>query len=256
VSNIKKKNYLTIIQARTGATRLPNKVLLKVKGKTMLEYEISRVSQAKKIDKIVVATTDNPADNTIVQLCRQIGIDYFRGLENDVLARYYYCSLQYPEFKNIVRLTGDCPLIDPAVIDQVIDLFEKDNCDYAANILEETFPDGLDTEVFTQDCLAQAFNNAKKMSEREHVTLYIRNQKRYKKSNLLAPKNYGAYRLVLDRSKDFVVLKFLIEKLGANKSYLDYVSFLEQNPKVKAENQSIIRNEGLLKSLKNDFEIH
>ncbi len=115
-----KENNLCIIQARIGSTRLPNKVVKEVKGVPLLEYEIKRVKRAKGIDKIVIATTVNKVDNQIKNLCKKLGIDCFRGPEDDVLDRYYRCSLKYPEYKNIIRITGDCPLIDPAVIDGVI----------------------------------------------------------------------------------------------------------------------------------------
>ncbi len=157
---MKQKN-LCIIQARMGATRLPGKVLMKVKGITLLQYEIDRARQAKKIDKIVIATSDKSADNKIENLFKKINIDCFRGSEDDVLDRYYQCSLQYPEYKNIIRITGDCPLIDPAVIDNVIMLFEKNEFDYASNVLSETFPDGMDVEIFTRNALHESAQKAR-----------------------------------------------------------------------------------------------
>ena len=135
---------LCIIQARTGSTRLPSQVLFEIGGVALLEYELRRVQRSELIDKIVVATTDLPADEKIAQLCQKIGVDYFRGSEKDVLDRYYQCSLQYPDYKTIIRITGDCPLIDAQVIDQVISLFEKSDCDYAGNVKRPTFPDGMD----------------------------------------------------------------------------------------------------------------
>ena len=251
---MKNKN-LCIIQARMGSTRLPNKVLLKVNRTPLLEYEIKRVSQAKEIDKIVIATTVKKEDDKICELCQKLKIDYFRGSENDVLDRYFQCSLQYPQYKNIVRITGDCPLIDPKIIDQVITFFEKNNFDYASNIEKETFPDGLDVEIFKSALLKQAAQQAKLNSEREHVTLYIRKMKNIKTGNLSSKHDFSHFRLTVDEKKDFEVIKFLIKNSNLNDGYLKYISLLTKNPKIMFKNMYITRNEGLQKSLKNDFII-
>ena len=248
------KNNLCIIQARMGATRLPGKVLMKVNGQPLLEYEINRIKQTKNIDKIVVATTVTRQDDAIEKFCQKIGIDCFRGSESDVLDRFYQCSLNYPEYRYIVRITGDCPLIDPQVIDQVVDFFENNSYDYASNVEIETFPDGMDVEIFKKEALLNAWQNAKKQSEREHVTLYIRNKDRFKVGNLAAEKNYGHIRLTVDQKEDIDVIDFLFRNSDLGASYLDYISLLKDNPDVSAKNQSITRNEGLIKSLKNDSE--
>ncbi|MFA6551013.1 MAG: glycosyltransferase family protein [Patescibacteria group bacterium] len=244
---------LCIIQARYGSTRLPGKVLKKINGVTLLEYEINRVKKAKKIDKIVIATTDNKDGEKIKNLCKKNRIDCFRGSEDDVLDRYYRCSLKYPKYKNIIRITGDCPLIDPVVIDEVVDLFIKRKYDYASNIQRETYPDGMDVEIFKKEILAIAAQEAKLASEREHVTLYIRNNKKYKKGNLAAPVNWSHIRLTVDEPADFEVIKFLIKQSKINAGYLHYISLLIKNPKVMLKNQHIIRNEGLFKSLQKDI---
>lgn len=246
------KNNLCIIQARMGSTRLPGKVLLKIGGVTLLEYEIKRAGLAKEIDKIVVATTVNKADDKIAALCKKIKIDCFRGSENDVLDRFYKCSLEYPEYENIIRLTGDCPLVDPRVIDKVIKLFELNSCDYASNVGEVTFPDGLDIEIFKRRILARAFKQAKLASEREHVTLYIRNKMKIKKGNLAAKRDFSKFRLTVDRKEDFAVIKFLIANCRSSDGYLKYIELLKKNQKIMNKNLNLIRNEGLLKSLKND----
>lgn len=236
-----------------GATRLPGKVLKKVKGITLLEYEINRVKHAKKIHKIVVATTDKRQDDKIIKFCRQKKISCFRGDEKDVLDRYYQCSRLYPQYESIIRITGDCPLIDPVIIDQVISFFEKGNYDYASNALKETFPDGLDTEIFKSWALKEAAQKANLLSEREHVTLYIRNNKKYKKGNFSSPHDWSHFRLTVDEPADFEVIKFVIENSRLDAGYLDYISLLTKNPGVMLENMNIIRNEGLLKSLREDF---
>ncbi len=248
----KQNKTLCIIQARLGSTRLPEKVLLKVKGISLLEYELNRVKLAKTIDTIVVATTTNKEDDAIERLCKQIKIDCFRGSENDVLDRYYQCSLLYPDFFSVVRVTGDCPLIDPAVIDKVVNLFKKRRLDYASNIKKETFPDGMDVEVFTKEALREAAQNARLSSEREHVTPYITKNKKFKKGEVRSPKNWGSIRLTVDEKEDFEVVKFLIEKCPKNMGYMRYISLLMKHPEIIAKNMHIARNEGYQKSLKND----
>ncbi|MCK4553846.1 aminotransferase class III-fold pyridoxal phosphate-dependent enzyme, partial [Candidatus Parcubacteria bacterium] len=246
---------LCIIQARMGATRLPGKVLKKVNNITLLEYEINRIKRAEKINKIVVATSNKPADDAIEKECARLGINCFRGSENDVLDRYWQCALKYYDYDNIIRATGDCTLIDPVIIDKVINLFEKNNLDYASNVLKETFPDGMDVEIFKRTVLEDAVNNAKLPSEREHVTQCIIKNKKFKKGNLSSRYNFGHFRLTVDEPRDFEVIKFLIENCKPDASYLDYISILTKNPEVMLKNMNITRNEGLLKSLKNDFVV-
>ena len=247
-------NYknLCIIQARTGSTRLPEKVLLKVNGIPLLEYEIERVKQAKQLDKIVVATTDHENDKKIKELCDRLEIDCFRGSENDVLDRYYQCSLKYPEYENIVRITGDCPLIDPAVIDEAASLFEMEAYDYVSNVIEETFPDGMDVEVFNRHALNEAASKANLASEREHVTLYIRNQKKFRQKNLSCRRNLGHFRLTVDNPEDLAVVEFLIKNSKLTDGYPHYISLLEKNPAIMLKNSHLSRNEGLQKSLRED----
>ncbi|MDP2586347.1 MAG: glycosyltransferase family protein [Candidatus Komeilibacteria bacterium] len=243
---------LCIIQARMGSTRLPNKVLMEASGVPLLQYEVDRVKRSNKIDKIVIATGDNNANDPIQNLADKIGVDCFRGSENDVLDRYYKCSLNYPNYDNIIRITGDCPLIDPQVIDQVIQFFEDNGYDYACNVDVETFPDGLDVEVFTKEALVESAEQAKLTSEREHVTQYIRKNEQFTKGNLAAPADYSQYRLTVDNAEDFEVVSFLIKNCPAGAGYLDYIQILEKNPEIKLKNSKIQRNEGLAKSLQED----
>jgi spore coat polysaccharide biosynthesis protein SpsF len=250
-----KYNNLCIVQARTGSTRLPNKVLLKVGKNSLLEYEIKRISQSKLIDKIVVATTTIKDDDIIEKLCKKIKVDCYRGSESDVLDRYYQCSLRFPQYKNIVRATGDCPLIDPDVIDRVINFFTKNNLEYASNIAKETFPDGMDVEIFRREVLDEAARKAKLTSQREHVTLYIRNTKKYKKGNFSSEYDFSHFRLTVDEVEDYEVVKFLIQKSKIGDGYLKYISLLTKNPEIMFKNSHILRNAGLLKSLKNDSQI-
>lgn len=225
---------------------------MEVDGVSLLEYEINRLKQSEKINKVVVATGQKKENDKIESLCQKINLDCFRGSEEDVLDRYYQCFLKYPEYENIIRVTGDCPLIDPQVIDEVIEFFIKGNYDYASNVDIETFPDGMDVEIFTKDALIESAKNAKLASEREHVTQYIRNNEKFKKGNLSAPADYSKYRLTVDNQEDFEVIEFLIRNSSARASYLDYISLLNKNPEIMSKNMHITRNEGLLKSLKED----
>ena len=254
MEKVDKKQHATlcIIQVRMGSTRLPGKALLKVAGVPLLEYEINRVKLAREIDKIVVATTTSKEDDVIQKLCVRIRVDCFRGKKNDVLDRYYKCALRYPTYEAVVRITGDCPLIDPFVIDRVISLFRKRRLDYASNIQKETFPDGMDIEVFTRKALAEAAMAARLPSEREHVTLYIRKKRKFKKANLAAEYDFSHIRLTVDQREDFEVVKFLIEHSSMNDGYLKYISLLTKNPEIMTKNTHIARNEGLKKSIKED----
>lgn len=163
---------LAILQARMSSSRLPGKVLKHIHGKPILSYEINRIKQSHKIDKLVLATSINPEDDALEQLAASEGIECYRGDLHHVLQRFYDCSIHY-QAHTIVRLTGDCPLIDPTIIDDVIRLYSLENADYASNTIERTYPDGLDVEVFSFEALEKAFLNARIESDKEHVTRYI-----------------------------------------------------------------------------------
>ena len=163
------------IQARMGSTRLPGKVLKKVLNKPLLEFLVERLSQCEEIDEIIILTTNQPADDCIASFCEERSIALFRGSENDVLQRYYQAALERKS-DAIVRITADCPLIDPEIVDQVIHLFLNEDpkeLNYVSNTLERTFPRGLDVEVFSFQALQEAYQNAIAPAEREHVTLYM-----------------------------------------------------------------------------------
>jgi spore coat polysaccharide biosynthesis protein SpsF len=238
-----------------GSTRLPNKVLLEVGGVPLLEYEIKRLRLAKKIDKIVVATTTNINDDKIFSLCQKINIDCFRGAEEDVLGRYYECWEKYQDYGIIIRVTGDCPLIDPTLVDETVDFFEKNNYDFASNVEEPTYPDGMDIEIFTAVALAEAAAKAKLASEREHIGQYFRNNVNFKKGSLKGERDFSRFRLTVDNKEDFAVVKFVIENSRLEASYLDYIALLEKNPDIMTKNFFLKRNKGLERSLKNDHLI-
>jgi len=252
---MEKMKNLCIIQARMNSTRLPNKVLMEVKGMPLLEYEIKRIKLAKKIDKIVVASSTNPSDGKIEKLCGKIGIDCFRGSEEDVLDRYWQCAKKYPRFSAIIRITGDCPLVDPAVIDETVSFFEANNFDFASNAMpgKETFPDGLDVEIFKREALEEAAAKAELPSHREHVDEYMLKNNKFHKGNLTASYDWSHFRLTVDTEEDFEVIKFLIERCKTNDGYLNYISFLTKNPGVMFKSMRLKRNEsGTSRSLIKD----
>ena len=245
-----------ITQARIGSTRLPGKVLMEINQTPLLKIHLDRLKKSKNIDKILVATTDNVEDNIIEKLVTEWGYEVFRGSENDVLDRFYRAV------KNInplwvVRVTSDCPLIDPILVDKVVEVTQAENEDYGSNAIDETFPDGQDVEVFKFTALETAWKNAKKESEREHVTPYIKNNSNFKGENIFSSisyKNnidYSKIRMTVDELNDFELINKVITELGFNKSWLEYTEYIINNKLVEI-NGNIIRNEGYLKSLKND----
>ena len=163
---------LAITQARYGSTRLPAKILKKVNGMTLLEIHLRRILQSKLISKLKVATTNEEGAGYIVAVADKLGVECYKGSVDDVLERFYKAAEpECPDY--VVRLTSDCPLIDPAVIDAVIQKCLESGCDYVSNVLEPTFPDGIDTEVFRFPALKRAYEEATLKSEREHVTPYL-----------------------------------------------------------------------------------
>jgi len=248
-------SIVAIIQARVGSTRLPGKVLKKIEGRTVLEHVINRVQAAKKIDDIVIATTVKKKDLEIVQLCAKLGISIFCGSEDDVLDRYYQTARLF-KAEHIVRITSDCPLIDPMVIDEVIELYFQKKADYASNTMIKTFPDGLDTEVFSFKTLKIAWKNAKLSSEREHVTPYIwKNPNIFKIVNLKCEYNLNDKRWTIDEAEDFEFIKIIYKNLYLEDSLFGMrkiLDFLKTHPEVEEINKGIVRNEGYLKSLKKD----
>ena len=204
-----------IIQARMGSTRLPGKILKTVNGKTLLEYQIERVKQAKSIDQIIIATTIENSEQPIVELCEKIGIDYYRGSEQDVLSRYYEATQKY-NVDVIIRLTSDCPIIDPGVIDKVVNQYlrNQSSVDYVANTLERTYPRGLDTEVFSFKALTKAYQEAFLSRDREHVTAYFyKNPDLFKLQGVKNEQDYSRYRWTVDTEEDFELIRLIICEL-------------------------------------------
>ncbi len=248
---------VAIIQARLGSTRLPNKVLMELlPGKTALECMIERVKLAKNIDRIIVATTNSEKDAPLKSFLNNIGIDSFAGDEDDVLDRYYKAALKFCNNDDIVvRLTGDCPVIDPRIIDLVIDNYKRTGADFCSNSLEPySFPDGMDTEVFSFGVLKRAWENAVLPSHREHVTFYIwQNPDIFKIFYVRNNKDLSGFRLTLDYREDFLLLQKIYKHFeNKNFSMSDIIVYLEQNLDIKNINSEAVRNSGWQSALEKD----
>jgi len=247
---------LLVTQARTGSTRLPGKVLMEVNGTPLLKIHLDRLKKSKKADKIIVATTICEEDNIIEELAKEWGYEVFRGSENDVLDRFYQAVKKFNPLW-VVRVTSDCPLIDPMLVDKVIEAVQLESKDYGSNVINETFPDGQDVEVFKFSALEKAWKEASKSSEREHVTPFIRNNSNLKNENIFSAISYNNnidysnIRMTVDEQRDFELIYKVISELGLNKTWLEYTEYIISN-KLLEINGNIIRNEGYLKSLKND----
>lgn len=252
---------VAIIQARMGSTRLPGKVMKRIAGKPMLWHVVRRVQAAASPDTVVVATSTEPADDVIAELCQRGGFLCYRGSEQDVLARYHDAAQAY-EADVVVRVTADCPMIDPDVIDLVVEAFLCQDVDYASNVKEPTFPDGLCTEVFTADALARAYAEATWQSEREHVTPYIhQHPDRFRLAAVRQERDLSALRWTVDEPADLAFVRAVVDALAGEgfgpDSYRmqDVLDLLDEQPELLAINQGIGRNEGYATSLNEDRRI-
>jgi len=233
---------LGIIQARMGSTRLPGKALKKINGIPLLKYQIDRVADSGLMDKLVIATTDSDKDDEIVSVCRDNGIEYFRGSENDVLARFYECARRF-KADVIVRLTADCPLSDPAIVDDVIDLYLKSGVDYAANTIppqSSRYPDGTDVEVFSMNALERAYNSCDNPCDREHVTFYFwKYGNEFTTRQLDNKEDWSKFRFTVDYSEDFEVVEYILKELKRRNSFghaAEVIEILNANDPVKMKN--------------------
>jgi glutamate-1-semialdehyde aminotransferase/spore coat polysaccharide biosynthesis protein SpsF (cytidylyltransferase family) len=238
-------NVLAIVQAREGSTRLPGKVLKEVNGIPLIEILFRRLSQSKKIDKIILATSNNKENDILSETVENLGFDVFRGSEDDVLDRYYKAAKKYRP-SSIVRITGDCPIIDPQLVDEVIGLYQENNVDYVSNTEPPTYPDGLDTEVFSFTALETAYNKAKESFEREHVTPFIRTNGQFKWANYSNKTDLSGERWTVDDPEDFEVFKNIINHFAPDLdfSWRDVLKLKQTNPELFEANLGIKRNEG------------
>lgn len=256
---VMKEAVVAIIQARVGSTRLPGKVFLPLSGESVLEHVIMRVKKAKTVSETMVATSIKKADKKIANLCERSGVRVFRGSEEDVLDRFYQAAAELKP-AHIVRITADCPMIDPEVVEDVIGKHLENGADYTSNTIKSTYPDGEDVEVFKMSTLEEAWKNAKLSSEREHVTPYIRNNPQlFKLFNVACKTDLSRMRWTLDEEKDYEFLRKIFDNLYSSNHFFgieDILIFLRKNPQVENINSSIARNDGYRKSLKNDRTVN
>lgn len=236
---------VAIIQARMGSTRFPNKVMQSISGIPMIELLLGRLAKAQQIDQIVLATTEDPRNVPLVEHVRQLGYTVYQGSENDVLDRYYQAAL-LSKAEVIVRITGDCPLVDPELVDEVINAFCLATADFATNTMPPTLPDGLDVAVFTFAALAEAWENAKRPFEREHVTPYMRESDHVKKISVSQKEDFSAERWTVDEPEDFEVIKNVFGHFSPRRDFgwLEVLQLRRDQPELFAANRHLIRNEG------------
>ena len=245
-----------VIQARMGSSRLPGKTLIKLdERRSTLDFVVNQLSFSTLLDKIVIATTNLEQDDIIEKNAKTLGIDCFRGSSDDVLDRYYHCAKEF-QINTIVRITSDCPLIDPQIVDQVIKKYQHEDYDYVTNTLIRSYPIGTDVEIFSFETLEKTWQKAILPSEREHVTLFIRNKKSgFKLGNLKNSKNLSRLRWTLDRKEDLNLIRRIVVKVNKNPILMnDILNLFSVEPELIKINEHIPQNEGLLESLKKDDE--
>jgi spore coat polysaccharide biosynthesis protein SpsF len=233
---------VAIVQARMGSTRLPGKVLKPLSGITVLSHVIQRLKHAKQLSAIVVATSDLVQDDPIVEEAVSSGAEVFRGSEIDVLSRYFYAAKLH-EADYVVRITSDCPLISPEIVDDCISTILNSGADYSSNALERTYPRGLDVEVFTMQALETSFDHSQEPAEREHVTPYIyRRPELFKISHVVNEVDYSKHRWTLDTLEDYNLLTEIYDRLyrpGRIILWNDVIKLLAENPQLIELNQHI-----------------
>lgn len=244
-----------ILQARMGSQRLPGKVLRKIIGKPMLELQLERIRQASSITKIVVATSVHAVDNPVAEICSELEVECFRGSLEDVLDRYYKAALAF-EANQIVRLTGDCPLCDPDVIDRVVQFHLDGDYDYTSNVIKLTYPDGLDVEVFSRSALETAWCKAELPSHREHVTFYfLKNPDQFKLGSVENAKDLSSLRWTVDYEEDFMLATEIFERLYKTKSCFrmdDIVELINSDQGLAMLNAKHNYGEGWITSFEKD----
>ena len=230
---------VAVVQARMGSTRLPGKVLKDLGGETVLARVVNRLRQTRLISELLVATTDQPADDAVVAECRRYSVAVFRGDQEDVLDRYFRAA-QQAKADIVVRITADCPLIDPEITDKTIAAFLETRPDYASNALVLTYPRGLDTEVMTFAALERAWREARKLYEREHVTPYIyEHPTEFKLLSVTDDVDHSDHRWTVDTAEDLDLVRAIYARLPNTSRWRDVLALLEREPALMALNRSI-----------------
>lgn len=234
---------VAIVQARMGSSRLPGKVMLDLGGESVLSRVVERVRRAKLVQEVIVATTSHPADQNIVGECGRLAVHCFRGSESDVLDRYYWAATE-ASADTIIRITADCPLVDPFLIDKTIARLSDAGADYASNVLPRTYPRGLDVEAMTSSALAQTWRDAREPHQREHVTPYIYQQpEKFRLAALTGKIDYSSYRWTLDTPEDLQMLKMLYARLQNRDDFgwEDAMAIVQKEPRLAEINAGVVQ---------------
>ncbi len=246
-------NPTAIIQTRMGSNRLPGKVLKKLNGITALECFFSQLEYSKTLKEVIIATTLNPEDDVIVNFAKDNNVKFFRGSSTDVLDRFYKCAKEF-SIQDIVRITSDCPLIDPSVVDKVINFYTTNTFDYVSNCIERSFPYGNDVEVFSFCALERAWKNAKKPSEREHVTPFIyNNPNSFSFAQVKNSIDLSHLHWTLDKIEDLTFIRTIYTKIHKKHILIsDILLILKENPEILKINENTNPDESYVKSLEDE----
>ena len=234
-----------IIQARLNSSRLNKKILLKIENKNLLEHLFSQLSYSTHIDKKIIATTINKIDDEIENFAKLQNITFFRGNPLDVLDRYYRCA-KFFNLETIVRISGDAPLIDPSIVDKTIEYYKKNNFDYVSNFFNRSYPIGTEIEIFSFKTLEKCWMNAKKSSEKEHVTPFIyNNPELFKIGHIEYKKNISHLHWTVDQIEDFKFVELIFKKIKKRPILMDDIlELLENEPGLLEINKNIDPFEG------------
>ncbi len=250
---------LALVQARLGSTRLPGKALMEIAGRPMLSHVIARALAVPGVDEVVLATTVSREDEALVELARSQGVPSVRGSVEDVLDRFHSALLEYPA-DAVLRVTADCPLLDPEVSGLVVEdyLAHREEADYVGNVQPLTYPDGLDTEVFAAAALERAWREARLPSDREHVTTYIRDQRNgFRVRNVAHGEDLSRLRWTVDEARDLEFVRVVHAELAPDGARIfgmrEVLELLRARPGLPALNAGIERNEGLARSRRLDL---
>ena len=252
-------SFTAIIQARRGSSRFKDKILKRIMNKPLLYHQIRRLQYSKLLSSIIVATTEKKEDKILKKICDISNTDIFYGNTTDVLDRYYNAARLF-KAENVVRITADCPVIDPLIVDKVISKFSKEKVNYLSNCSVRTFPEGMSVEVFSFETLEKAWKEAIWSSEREHVTPYIwKNPDKFSLGILLNENgNQSDFRLTVDYPKDLVLIRQIYKHLFSSNPCFgldEIIQLIGTNPKMIEINKDIVKNEGYIKSIRNDVMI-
>jgi spore coat polysaccharide biosynthesis protein SpsF len=235
---------VAVLQARMSSTRLPNKVLMPILGKPMLAFQIERLSRCRKIDFIVIATSIEASDDAIEDFCEALNITCFRGSLDNVLDRYYQVALKF-KAEHVLRTTGDCPLVEPSLIDDLISEHLAQKNDYTAINMPVSWPHGLDVEAIKFESLKRAWQEAYLPEDKEHVTPYLRNHpEQFTIGNILCEKDYSHHRWTVDYAEDFFLVRTIFEKLYPENSRFgmaEILDLLNIKPDLKKISTRIVR---------------